>query len=279
MAQIKPGHWLALIGLLVVLNVVVLAGLAVLLTGFVPWSAAGRDMLRAASPWITPRATLRPTFTPTATREVWPASAEARPAVATPWPSATPAPAADHVTRPAQAQEGQTHTALTAATPTRTRVPTRTPRAVSNSLSQVPPSDQGTGQVTQNASWQVLGQSACDTPGDREQCSRQTLPADRKVTLSWRPVAKSAAYRVYSDMGTGYGVYVFKAETGQAALSDMQLRADWRYDYRVQPVVRTANKQLVSLARSQWIAIMAITSHQPAGITRESDYAAIVLAN
>ena len=260
MAQIKAGHWLALIGLLVVLNVVVLAGLAVLLTGFVPWSAAGRDMLHAASPWITPRATLRPTFTPTATREVWPASAAARPAVATPWPSATPAPAADRVIRPAQAQEGQAHTALPAATPTRTRVPTRTPRAVSNSLSQVPPSDHGAGRVTQNASW-------------------QTLPADRKVTLSWRPVAKSVAYRVYSDMGTGYGVYVFKAETGQAALSDMQLRVDWRYDYRVQPVVRTANKQLVSLARSQWIAIMAITSNQPAGITRESDYAAIVLAN
>lgn len=267
MVQIKPCHWLALIGFLAVLNVLVLAGLAMLLTGLVPWDAAGRGVPRAGSSWAAPRATLPPTFTPTAASEIGPASAALRLPAGTPEPSATQVPST-----------------LTTATPTRTRVPTRTPRAAKTSLSEFHSSGQPAGLVmsaptSPTSPRQTVVQQVCGLTADGQQCGWEDLSADRKANLSWRPVAKSVAYRVYSDMGTGYGVYVFKAETGQPALSDTQLRAGWRYDYRVQPVVRTGNKQLVSLARSQWIPIMAIMSSQPAGITRESDYAAIVLAN
>jgi len=285
MVEIKRRHWMALIGLLAVLNLVVLAGLVMLVIGFVPWHAVGRGTLRSASPWATARATLRPTFTPTATPAVWPVNTAPRLATTVAWPSATWTPPASRTPWPAAAKEDDPDVTPTPVQPTRTRVPTRTPRAANTWLNEPHPQGQPAGQVTLNTTWsasseQAVAQPTCNAPTDGRPCGGwETLPADRKVTLSWRPVAKSVAYRIYSDMGTGYGVYVFKAETEQTAFSDSQLRAGWRYDYRVQPVVRTGKKQLISLARSQWVAIIAIMSNQPAGITRESDYAAIVLAN
>jgi len=59
------------------------------------------------------------------------------------------------------------------------------------------------------------------------------LLADNSIGLSWEPVAGASIYRIYSDMGTGYGVYVFKAETDQQALTDTGLRAGSRYRYRI----------------------------------------------
>lgn len=57
--------------------------------------------------------------------------------------------------------------------------------------------------------------------------------ADSSVSLSWEPIADAIAYRIYSDMGTGYGVYLFKTETDQHALADTSLRAGQSYRYRV----------------------------------------------
>ena len=57
--------------------------------------------------------------------------------------------------------------------------------------------------------------------------------ANNSVSLSWEPASNPAGYRVYSDMGTGYGVYLFKAETEQPAVTDTSLRAGSRYQYRV----------------------------------------------
>jgi hypothetical protein len=58
--------------------------------------------------------------------------------------------------------------------------------------------------------------------------------ADNSISLKWEPVAKATHYRIYSDMGTGYGVYIFKAETDRPELTDTALRAGLRYDYRIQ---------------------------------------------
>ena len=57
--------------------------------------------------------------------------------------------------------------------------------------------------------------------------------ANNDISLAWEPIAEAIAYRVYSDMGTGYGVYVYKAETQEQALIDTKLRAGLRYQYRV----------------------------------------------
>lgn len=66
-----------------------------------------------------------------------------------------------------------------------------------------------------------------------------TSLAENSIHLAWEPVADASLYRVYSDMGTGYGLYLFKAETDQPQLTDTGLRAGSRYHYRVGSVTPT----------------------------------------
>jgi hypothetical protein len=68
---------------------------------------------------------------------------------------------------------------------------------------------------------------------------KATSLANNSVSLSWEPANNTDGYRVYSDMGTGYGVYVLKAETEQPALTDTSLRAGSRYQYRVGSITPT----------------------------------------
>jgi len=54
------------------------------------------------------------------------------------------------------------------------------------------------------------------------------------IALSWEPVEKARQYRVYSDMGSGYGVYIYKNHTAiQPAFVDELLRPGFTYQYRV----------------------------------------------
>jgi hypothetical protein len=54
------------------------------------------------------------------------------------------------------------------------------------------------------------------------------------IALSWEPVETAQQYRIYSDMGSGYGVYVYKAQTGlQPAYVDEMLRPGLTYHYRI----------------------------------------------
>lgn len=53
------------------------------------------------------------------------------------------------------------------------------------------------------------------------------------IALSWIPINKTARYRVYSDMGTGYGIYILKTETRQPAFLDQWLRNGLNYAYRL----------------------------------------------
>ncbi len=56
---------------------------------------------------------------------------------------------------------------------------------------------------------------------------------DNDISLSWETVTGATGYRIYSDMGTGYGVYVYKAETTGHELTDTNLRSGLRYQYRI----------------------------------------------
>jgi hypothetical protein len=53
------------------------------------------------------------------------------------------------------------------------------------------------------------------------------------IALSWMPTAKTAQYRIYSDMGSGYGVYIHKADVNEPAFVDKLLRSGLAYSYRV----------------------------------------------
>jgi hypothetical protein len=68
---------------------------------------------------------------------------------------------------------------------------------------------------------------------------KATPLANNNVSLSWEPSNDTNGYRVYSDMGTGYGVYLFKAETEQPTWTDTSLRAGSRYQYRVGSITPT----------------------------------------
>ncbi len=68
------------------------------------------------------------------------------------------------------------------------------------------------------------------------------------IGLSWAPVSKTARYRIYSDMGSGFGVYLYKSEVDEPAFVDKTLRAGVRYSYRVTHV---AGRQEVVLAQSE----------------------------
>jgi hypothetical protein len=75
------------------------------------------------------------------------------------------------------------------------------------------------------------------------------------ISLTWAPLADAAAYRIYSDMGTGYGVYIYKAETRDHELDDAGLRPGMRYRYRVAAVTSGSE---TALAWSQ-----AVTPYRP----------------
>ena len=61
-------------------------------------------------------------------------------------------------------------------------------------------------------------------------------------------MAGATTYRVYSDMGTGYGVYLFKAEAEQPALTDVNLVPGLRYNYRVGAVSRAGETMVADAA-------------------------------
>jgi hypothetical protein len=121
----------------------------------------------------------------------------------------TPSPSPTHTPMPSPSSTN-TPTALPSPTPTPTPIPS--PTATSSSAAD-------TSVVT-------LGVHPMEA-----------IPlADNSISLSWKTVADAIAYRIYSDMGTGYGVYLFKTETKQLTLTDTSLRPASRYQYRVRAV-------------------------------------------
>lgn len=86
------------------------------------------------------------------------------------------------------------------------------------------------------------------------------------IGLSWAPAAKTAQYRIYSDMGSGYGVYIHKADVSEPAFVDKLLRPGLAYSYRV---TRLETNGEVVLAQTQAITLEdqpasnSLSSQQP----------------
>jgi hypothetical protein len=68
------------------------------------------------------------------------------------------------------------------------------------------------------------------------------------IALSWTPSDPTRPYRIYSDMGTSYGVYVYKARTTEPAYVDELLRPGMAYTYRI---TQAEGGQEVVLARTE----------------------------
>jgi hypothetical protein len=66
------------------------------------------------------------------------------------------------------------------------------------------------------------------------------------IALTWAPVANTSHYQIYSDMGSGYGIYVYKARVNQPTFIDEMLRPNMTYSYRI---VRLEAKREAVLAQ------------------------------
>jgi hypothetical protein len=196
------------------------------------------------TPQVTFTSTPQPTFTwtPTSTHTPFPTSTPlptstqtrqvqssptltSSPAIAaslaTATPSATlrPSPSPTHTPSP-------TMTYTPAPSPSSTRTPTPSPSPTATPSPSPSPTATSIPSPTPTATGTPL-------PVTDAHSIKATSLTGNSVSLSWEPIPDAAAYRVYSDMGTGYGVYLLKAETRQHELTDTSLRAGVRYQYRV----------------------------------------------
>jgi hypothetical protein len=60
-----------------------------------------------------------------------------------------------------------------------------------------------------------------------------TALTNGSIALSWPPGEQIGQYRIYSDMGSGYGIYLYKAMVDEPAFVDKLLRLGWSYNYRL----------------------------------------------
>ena len=95
---------------------------------------------------------------------------------------------------------------------------------------------------------------------------------DNRVSLHWDDEGKNQTYHLYSDMGTGYGVYIYKGKTTAAEFVDGGLRPGMAYMYRLETL---AGGQL---QRVGWVSVGASNRASVAGIGLASSPATAAMA-
>ncbi len=162
----------------------------------------------AAAPVPEATLTLAPTIAPTFTPSASPTTS----ATPTASPTATPSPTATATPSPTV-----TATPSSTATVPPTASPTPTPAEASTSVAMA---------IAANRSGLALESSA--------DALDATALTNGSIALSWSPdVDSSPEYNIYSDMGSGFAVYVLKAKTRQPAFIDRQLRPNRSYNYQL----------------------------------------------
>lgn len=63
--------------------------------------------------------------------------------------------------------------------------------------------------------------------------AKAILLPENHISLIWEPVGTGTIYRIYSDMGSGFGVYVYKTNSTRPSFIDRDLRPQSNYTYRV----------------------------------------------
>jgi hypothetical protein len=198
-----------------------------------PTASASPTPTHTRTPTFTPMPQATPTKTPTPAFTASPTSTPLPAQTSTPrrQPSATvtSSPSPTHTPRPLP---------TSTYTPTTTPSPTRTPSPTSSSTATATLSPSSTPTATASPS-PTPTVSDTASPASESRPAETALLAGNDISLSWKPLAEAIVYRVYSDMGTGYGVYVYKSETIDHQLTNTHLRPGQRYQYRVGAVTPT----------------------------------------
>ncbi len=186
----------------------------------------------------SPTATLKPTQPPPPTNTATP----------TPSPTGTPTTTSTHTPTNTPSP---TYTATPTSTATPTPQPTRTPRPSATPTRTPSRTATPTPQLTATATATPVKQNVTpiavaalpdtdNTPVQPEQVpASAAIPVNAvsltngSIALNWDVVDPAGPYRIYSDMGTGYGVYIYKTHAVQPAFVDEMLRPGMGYSYRI----------------------------------------------
>ncbi|MDH3676523.1 MAG: FxLYD domain-containing protein, partial [Anaerolineae bacterium] len=206
----------------------------------------------SATPTQTPTRTPTVTTTPSPTNTASPTVTPTQSPTPTPPPTNTPQPTATPTRMPTSTL---TPTRRPSPTSTKTPLPTITPASALAALGSSAPvtAEQTVSAVTSSS-------SLVDRPGAPSRASAepatfsQALASNTglldavpltngSIALSWAQTARAAQYRLYSDMGSGFGIYVYKARTDQPTFIDTRLRSGRTYSYRL--TMYKANQELV----------------------------------
>ncbi len=227
-----------------------------------PTDTPTRTPTRTRVPTRTPRPTSTPS--PSSTPTPTPRPSPTQSPTPTPTPTVRPSPTPTGVAIIAGPSATVTPTASPKPSPSPTRTPsptptpsptyTATPSPTPTSTPTSPPSP----TATPSPSPQPLAFGAQPAPApappggwaeaeDLREAEADPL-ADNSISLSWEPIADATVYRIYSDVGTGYGVYIFKAETDRHTLTDVSLRAGLGYRYRIGAVTPTGEATVARAA-------------------------------
>ncbi len=250
MAKWKPWQ-LIFLGYLLLLNIVVLGALGYFMLRLGPdrflalvagQAGAGPTELASAAVQTTPSPSPTVSPTPIPPLNIPPA----------PVPTPTPAPA----TRVAAAIPTATSTPTRTPRPTATATstPTRTPRPTATATSTPTRTPRPTARLVETEhsgtpvarGVQPAGEfsSRTEPPATQDPASMlvearpvsplKAIPlTNGSIALDWSTLKAAAPYHIYSDMGTGYGVYIFKAAVRQPTYLDEMLRPAAIYRYRI----------------------------------------------
>jgi hypothetical protein len=203
-----------------------------------------------STPTYTPSSTSTPTNTPRPTATSTNTPRPTATPTNTPHPTATPMAMPSNTPRPS-ATPTATLTNTPQPTPTPTATSTNTPRSTPTATFTLTPRPTHTNTplptsttiLSRQASTPIAVASSslsADRPVQPDQAPTRALKIEAipltngSIALSWEPVDKALQYRIYSDMGSGYGVYIYKTHTSiQPAFVDEMLRPGMTYSYRI----------------------------------------------
>lgn len=189
------------------------------------------------TPSSTPTSTLTPTPLPTRTATNTPTPTSTPTTLPTRTPTNTPQPTLTATRTPSHtpsATPTHTQTPAPTATPTPsftpTRQPTAAPAAAEEAVAAVASTlFSGNGPDNESPPLERSGQVAAN-PHNLVDAVPLT---NKSIALSWNSSGQTQQYKIYSDMGSGYGVYVYKAKTTQPTFIDRFLRPGITYNYRL----------------------------------------------
>lgn len=239
-----------------------------------PTSSPTRQPSATPTPTHTARPTATPTLTPLPTVTATSTPEPTTTPTSTSLPTVTPRPTFTPTRRPtqtpssvvqAQIKPSQTPTLLAKPSAIPTFQPTNLPTSqlpTPTSRPTRPPATRPTAQPTPLVVAAALKSNvpnpAVEAPTPRLAQPEPALAntaglvdaiplTNASIALSWTPTGKAARYRIYSDMGSGYGVYIHKADVDEPAFVDNMLRPGLSYRYRV---ARLESQQEVVLAQT-----------------------------